>query len=195
MIILHSTVQCPMRVQFPGHSFLPLVLFPANPKYLSFSPISIYILQNFEFSDEISCFWRFPAKFCLSHYGELGKIRRYGENFVKSLDWWCKLGESRFTGNPTPQLTKRRFIRGPKVPRSQQPGGFRGELIKIMICIILYRVVCPNFGHPSSFTKYKFLQMKIIYATIINGLSVLKIVSAFEWWSIIFIACLHLPSK
>ena len=43
-----------------------------------------------------------------------------------------------------------------------------------------YRVVCPNFGHPaltSSFTKYKFSQVKNSFAII---------VSAFEWWSIIF---------
>ena len=34
--------------------------------------------------------------------------------------------------------------------------------------------VYPNFGHPaltSSFTKYKYLQMKNGFATIVNGLS------------------------
>ena len=46
------------------------------------------------------------------------------------------------------------------------------------------RVVCPNFGHPaltSSFTKCKFLQVNNSFATIVNGLSVLKFVSASEW--------------
>ena len=39
-------------------------------------------------------------------------------------------------------------------------------------------LVCPNFGHPaltSSFTKYKFLQVKNSFATIVNELSVLKL--------------------
>ena len=39
-------------------------------------------------------------------------------------------------------------------------------------------VVCPNFGHPaltSSFTKYKFLQMKNSFETNVNGTSVLKL--------------------
>ena len=36
------------------------------------------------------------------------------------------------------------------------------------------RVACPNFGHPS-FTKYKFLQVKNSFATIVNGLSGLKL--------------------
>ena len=38
--------------------------------------------------------------------------------------------------------------------------------------------MCPNFGHPaltSSFTKYEFLQVKNSFATIVNGLSVLKL--------------------
>ena len=46
------------------------------------------------------------------------------------------------------------------------------------LIIKLDRVVCPNFGHPaltSSFTKYKFLQVKNSFATIVNGLSVLKL--------------------
>ena len=47
------------------------------------------------------------------------------------------------------------------------------------ICeISMYRVVCPNFGHPaltSSFTKYKFLQVKRSFATLMNELSVLKL--------------------
>ena len=41
-----------------------------------------------------------------------------------------------------------------------------------------YRVVFPNFGHPvltSSLTKYKLLQVKNSFATIVNGLSVLKL--------------------
>ena len=40
------------------------------------------------------------------------------------------------------------------------------------------RVVCPNFGHPAltpSFTKYKFLQVKNSFATLVNELSVLKL--------------------
>ena len=41
-------------------------------------------------------------------------------------------------------------------------------------------VVCPNSGHPvqtSSFTKYNFLQVKNNFATIVNGMSVLKVFS------------------
>ena len=41
-----------------------------------------------------------------------------------------------------------------------------------------YRVVCPNFGHPAltpSFTKYNFLQVKKSFATLVNELSVLKL--------------------
>ena len=41
-----------------------------------------------------------------------------------------------------------------------------------------YWVVCSNFGHPaiiSSFTKYRFLQVKNSFSTIVNGLSVLKL--------------------
>ena len=41
-----------------------------------------------------------------------------------------------------------------------------------------YRVVCPNFRHPAltpSFTKYKFLQLKTSFATLVNGISVLKL--------------------
>ena len=41
-----------------------------------------------------------------------------------------------------------------------------------------YRVMCPNFGHPaltSSLPKYKILQTKNSFATIENGLSVLKL--------------------
>ena len=40
------------------------------------------------------------------------------------------------------------------------------------------RVVCPNFGHPAltpSFTKYKFLQVKNSFETLVNELSVLKV--------------------
>ena len=40
------------------------------------------------------------------------------------------------------------------------------------------RVVCPNFGHPAltpSFTKYRFLQVKKSFATLVNELSVLKL--------------------
>ena len=39
----------------------------------------------------------------------------------------------------------------------------------------IYRVECPNFGHPaltSSFKQYDFLQVKISFATIVNELSV-----------------------
>ena len=59
------------------------------------------------------------------------------------------------------------------------------EKNRTFICFILqknirhtYRVVCPNFGHPaptSSFTKYTFLQVKNSFATIVNGLSLLKL--------------------
>ena len=51
----------------------------------------------------------------------------------------------------------------------------------VKLVMLLYasaQGVCPNFGHPaltSSFTKYKFLQMKNSFATIVNGLSVLKL--------------------
>ena len=47
-----------------------------------------------------------------------------------------------------------------------------------------YMVVCPDFGHPavtSSFTKYKFLQVKDSF----------NIVPAFEMVLIIFVACLQ----
>ena len=40
------------------------------------------------------------------------------------------------------------------------------------------RVVCPYFGHPAltpSYTKYKFLQVKNSFATLVNELSVLKL--------------------
>ena len=43
---------------------------------------------------------------------------------------------------------------------------------------LVYMVVCTNFGHPaliSTFTKYKFLQVKNIFATIVNRLSVMKL--------------------
>ena len=46
----------------------------------------------------------------------------------------------------------------------------------------VFRVVCPNVGNPaltSSFTKYKFLQEKNSFATIVN-LDCFEIVSAFE---------------
>ena len=42
----------------------------------------------------------------------------------------------------------------------------------------MYRVVCPNFGHPalkSSFTKFKSMQVKNSFATRVNKLSVLKL--------------------
>ena len=46
-------------------------------------------------------------------------------------------------------------------------------------CGINALIVCPNFGHPAltwSFTKYKFLQdIYNSFATIVNGLSVLKL--------------------
>ena len=45
-------------------------------------------------------------------------------------------------------------------------------------CDKVSRVACPNSEHPaltSSFKKYKFLQMKNSFATIANGLSVLKL--------------------
>ena len=38
--------------------------------------------------------------------------------------------------------------------------------------------MCPNFRHPAltpSFTKYKFLQVKNSFATLVNELSVLKL--------------------
>ena len=38
----------------------------------------------------------------------------------------------------------------------------------------IFRVVCPNFGHPtrtSSYTKYKFLQVKNSFATVLYQLS------------------------
>ena len=44
--------------------------------------------------------------------------------------------------------------------------------------IVSNKVVCPNFGHTaltSSLTKYKFLQMKNSFATIVNESSVLKL--------------------
>ena len=64
------------------------------------------------------------------------------------------------------------------------------------ICVLYweYRVVCPKFGHPaltSSYKKYKFLQVKNSFATIVNGLSGFRFVSAFEWQFIIFVACLQ----
>ena len=42
----------------------------------------------------------------------------------------------------------------------------------------MYRVVCPNFGRPVltlSFTKYKLFQVKNCFATIMHGLSALKL--------------------
>ena len=46
-------------------------------------------------------------------------------------------------------------------------------------CLCRYnRVVFPNFGHPTltfSFTKYKVLQVKNSFATIVNGLLALKL--------------------
>ena len=51
-----------------------------------------------------------------------------------------------------------------------------GTWSKLQSCY--YRVVCPNFGHPvltSSFTKYRFLQVKNSLAKIVNGLSVLRL--------------------
>ena len=47
-----------------------------------------------------------------------------------------------------------------------------------MLSSLLYRIVCHNFGHPaltSSFTKYKFLQVKNSFEENLNGLSVLKL--------------------
>ena len=60
-----------------------------------------------------------------------------------------------------------------------------------------YRVACPNFGHSaqtSSFTKYNIFAGE---KTLNNSewTASLEIVSAFEWCSIIFVACLqHLQS-
>ena len=50
--------------------------------------------------------------------------------------------------------------------------------VNIMSLRLLSREVCPNFGHTvliSSFTKYEFLQGKYSVATIVNGLSGLKL--------------------
>ena len=44
-------------------------------------------------------------------------------------------------------------------------------------------VVCPNSGHPSPtspFTKYKFLQVKYSFTTIVIELSVLKLFQLFN---------------
>ena len=42
---------------------------------------------------------------------------------------------------------------------------------------VVYRVVCPNFGHPALTFIHKiyFLKTKDSFATIVNGLSVLKL--------------------
>ena len=62
-----------------------------------------------------------------------------------------------------------------------QSGGYKEGLT----CLNLFKVrtiVCPNFGQPAltlSFTKYKFAGEN----------SFATIVSAFEWWFIIFLAC------
>ena len=50
-------------------------------------------------------------------------------------------------------------------------------------------VVCPNFGHPaqtSSFTKYKFLQVKNNF---VNALSVLKLFHLIYYSGVLPIAC------
>ena len=54
-----------------------------------------------------------------------------------------------------------------------------------------YRVVCPNFRHYAltpSFTKYKFLQVKNSFATLVNEFFSFEIVSAFELRFIVFAA-------
>ena len=45
-------------------------------------------------------------------------------------------------------------------------------------CMSISKVVCPNFGHPDltlHFTRYKFSHVQNSFATIENGLSVLKL--------------------
>ena len=49
----------------------------------------------------------------------------------------------------------------------------------------LGRLGCPNFGHPfltSSYTKYKFLQVKNIFAAIVMDCKFFVVVSAFEYF-------------
>ena len=51
-------------------------------------------------------------------------------------------------------------------------------------------VACPNFGHPAktlSFTQYRFCRWKIILQKLWINCR-FEIVSAFEWWFIIFVA-------
>ena len=59
------------------------------------------------------------------------------------------------------------------------------------------KAVCPNFGHPaltSLFTKYELLHVKKSFATILNGLSVLKFFQLSNG-DFFFVACLqHLQS-
>ena len=60
--------------------------------------------------------------------------------------------------------------------------------------LLLYRVVCPNFGHPaitSSLTKYNFSRVKNDIATTVNGLFCFGIISAFENGDFSF--CIILP--
>ena len=56
--------------------------------------------------------------------------------------------------------------------------------------IIKYRVVSPNFGHPtltSSFTKYKFLQVKKVVQHFKWTVKTFWNFSAFEWWFCYFL--------
>ena len=55
---------------------------------------------------------------------------------------------------------------------------FRWTLYLIYIMVAKTRGVCPKFGHPGLtllFTKFRFMQVKNCFATIVNGLSVLKL--------------------
>ena len=44
----------------------------------------------------------------------------------------------------------------------------------------IFRVVCPNFGHPLTFTKHKLLQAKKVSNNCEVTVS-FEIASAFEW--------------
>ena len=68
------------------------------------------------------------------------------------------------------------------------------KIVIFHLCAKNSRVVCPNFGHPaltSSFTKYEFLQVKNSFATILNELSVFKLLQLSNGDFIIFVACLQ----
>ena len=63
--------------------------------------------------------------------------------------------------------------------KEDRSGQREGRLTRLRQKMDWGRVGCPNFGHPaltSSFTRYKFLQVKYSVATILNRLSVLKLI-------------------